>query len=272
MKLENCTPNDLAEAWASISKKRPLIFHVTNAVATALSANICLAVGASPLMSQYSEETEELVDLAQGFLVNLGTPSQAGWDTVNRGMKAAAGKPIFTLLDPVGYGASRFRVESTNRLLEEHRFSIIKGNAGEISLLAGVGGETKGVDSLSAGDLDKGVLALARKYGCVVCATGEVDTLSDGDSIVQIEGGSPILPFLSGSGCIAGTVVLSAAAACGDAAIGTLCGLVAMGEASERAAKNASGCGTFVPLLIDELYQLKPEDFRARGPRWTVVN
>ncbi|MDR1622523.1 MAG: hydroxyethylthiazole kinase [Synergistaceae bacterium] len=273
MKLTDCTPETIARAWEKLKETRPLIFHVTNAVATALQANACLAIGAAPLMSQYPEEAEELAGLAQGFLVNLGTPTDAALETVKRGMRAAKGR--FTLLDPVGYGASRFRVESTDALLREHSFSILKGNAGEISLLAGVGGATKGVDSLSSGDLKRGVLELARKHGCVACATGETDCLSDGESVVRVSGGSSMLPYLSGSGCVAGTVVLSVAAACEDAAPGALAGLVAMGVASERAEEKCSGSGTFAPALIDELHRLSARDLllesRSGGARWQVI-
>ena len=271
MRLADYTLERVANAWGKLKTAHPLIFHVTNTVATALQANACLAIGAAPLMSQYPEEAEELVGLAQGFLVNLGTPTEAALETVKRGMKAAKG---FTLLDPVGYGASRFRVESTDALLKEHAFSILKGNAGEISLLAGVGGATKGVDALSAGDLERGVLELARKYSCVACATGETDYLSDGESVVVVSGGSPMLPYVSGSGCLAGTVALSVAAACKDAALGTLSGLVAMGIASERAEGKCSGSGTFAVALVDELHRLSPGDFslEARGgARWQVI-
>jgi hydroxyethylthiazole kinase len=276
MKLTDCAPEILADAWGKLKETRPLIFHVTNAVATALQANVCLAIGAAPLMSQYPEEAEELVGLAQGFLVNLGTPTDAALETVKRGMRTAEAKGRLTLLDPVGYGASRFRVESTDVLLREHPFSILKGNAGEISLLAGVGGATKGVDALSAGDLKKGVLELARKYNCVTCATGEVDYLSDGESVVRVSGGSSMLPYLSGSGCVAGTVVLSVAAACEDAVPGTLTGLLAMGIASERAEAKCSGSGAFAAALIDELHRLSAEDFRlipplSGGARWQVI-
>jgi hydroxyethylthiazole kinase len=275
MKLADCTSKMIADAWGKLKETRPLIFHVTNAVATALQANVCLAIGAAPLMSQYPEEAEELAGIAQGFLVNLGTPTDAALETVQRGMRVAGSKGRFTLLDPVGYGASRFRVESTDALLREHAFSILKGNAGEISLLAGVGGATKGVDALSAGDLKKGVLDLARQHGCVACATGEVDYLSDGERVVRVSGGSSMLPYISGSGCAAGTVVLSAAAACGDAVPGTLAGLLAMGIASERAELKCSGSGTFASALIDELHRLSAEDLaleaRSGGARWQVI-
>jgi hydroxyethylthiazole kinase len=272
VRLKECESKDLVSAWASLRRETPLIFHVTNAVATALSANVCLAIGASPLMSQYPEETEELIGIARGFLVNLGTPSAAALETVERGMRAACSKAPgaapFTLLDPVGYGASRFRVESADALLNRYSFSVVKGNAGEISLLAKVGGATKGVDAASAGDLRKGVLTLARERQCVVCATGETDFLSDGESVAFVRGGSALLPALSGSGCVVGTIVLSVAAACGDAVLGTLCGLAAMGIASERAEKKCGGSGTFAAFLLDELYALRPEDFENSRPRW----
>ena len=269
MKLIECTEKDVASAWGRLREVRPLVFHVTNAVAVALQANVCLSVGASPLMSQYPAEAEELTDLAQGFLVNLGTPTDAAWKTVRRALAQVkqTGK-CFTLLDPVGYGASRCRNESTDTLLREHTFSIVKGNAGEISLLAGTGGATKGVDVLAAGNLEKGVLALARGRHCVACTTGEVDFMSDGEAVACVTGGSALLPGLSGSGCAAGTVILSVVAACGHAVLGTLAGLLAMGIASERAEKNCAGPGSFPSALIDQLSRLVPEDFQDSCSRW----
>jgi hydroxyethylthiazole kinase len=272
MKLIDCIAKETASAWELLRINRPLIFHITNSVALSLQANACLAIGASPIMSQFPEEAKELVELTQGFLVNLGTPTSFAWTTVKLGLAAAQTKGRPTLLDPVGYGASRFRIESTDGLLREYSFSIIKGNAGEISLLAGVGGATKGVDVLAAGDLKKGVLELAQKHKCVVCATGEADYMSDGENIARVVGGSAMLPILSGSGCVAGTVILSVAAACGDAVLGTLTGLLAMGLASERAEKKCNGTGTFSACLIDELYHLVPEDFhQGVQDRWSVL-
>ena len=109
----------------------------------------------------------------------------------------------------------------------------------------------------------------------MACATGETDYLSDGESVVRVSGGSSMLPYLSGSGCVAGTVVLSVAAACEDAVSGALGGLLAMGIASERAEAKCSGSGTFAAALIDEFYRLSAEDFRLKtsssGTRWQVI-
>lgn len=268
--LKDCSENDVKEAWGALRGRRPLIFHVTNDVAAPLQANVCLAIGASPLMSRHPAETEELAALSDGFLANLGTPTADSIRAAELGLAAAGSSGRTTLLDPVGYGASHLRVELFDGMLKRHSPSIIKGNAGEISLMAGTGGATRGVDVAEAGDLRNGVARLARAHRCVVCATGPEDLLGDGECVASIRGGSALLPFVSGSGCVAGTVVLAAAAACGDPVLGSLCGLLAMGMASERAERVARGSGSFAAALVDELHRLDPADFSGSSARWSL--
>ena len=60
---------------------------------------------------------------------------------------------IPVILDPVGAGATRFRTETTKRLLDELEITVLKGNAGEIGVVAGVEAVVRGVDSCGlAGD------------------------------------------------------------------------------------------------------------------------
>ena len=269
-KLKDCTENDVRKAWGAIRAKKPLIFHITNDVAASLQANVCLAVGASPLMSRHPAETEELVAISDGFLANLGTPTADSIEAVTLGLAAAGRAGRMTLLDPVGYGASRLRCELFDGILKDHSLSILKGNAGEISLMAGAGGATRGVDVAEAGDLRSGVMRLARDRGCVVCATGPEDLIGDGTAVAVVRGGSDLLPFVSGSGCVAGTVVLAAAAACGSPVLGALCGLLAMGIVSERAEKAAGGSASFAVSLGDALHRLEPGDFAGAAARWSL--
>ena len=269
-KLRDITENDVKEAWSALRERRPLIFHITNDVAAPLQANVCLAVGASPLMSKHPAETEELAALSNGFLANLGTPTPDSIEAVNLGLAAASRLGRMTLLDPVGYGASRLRVELFDGILARHALFILKGNAGEISLMAGTGGATRGVDVAESGDLRSGVTRLARRHRCTACATGPEDILGDGESVALIRGGSALLPCISGSGCAAGTVILATAAACGEPALGSLCGLLAMGLASERAEREARGSGTFAAALVDALHRLAPEDFSGSSARWDL--
>lgn len=136
--------------------------------------------------------------------------------------------------------------------------------------MAGAGGATRGVDVAEAGDLRSAVTRLAREHRCAVCATGAEDLIGDGECVVTIRGGSALLPFLSGSGCVAGTVVLSVASACGEPLLGSLCGLIAMGIASERAEREARGSASFAAALVDELHRLEPADFSGSSARWTL--
>lgn len=271
VKLTEIKESDIARAWALIAEKKPLVYHITNGVAMAMQANVTLAVGASPLMSQYPDEAEELAAIADGLLINLGTPSVSGIRSAQSALELADVRGKFTLFDPVGYGASKIRTEGFLEILDIHKYSVIKGNAGEMSLLAGMGGKTRGVDSEAGDSVAEAVKKTAQKYKCIACATGETDFISDGSEIIEVTGGSFILPSISGSGCTVGSVMLAAICACGDAALGALTGLVAMGIASEHAEANSFGPGTFVPCLIDELNDLEDDDFIESSLRWKAL-
>lgn len=71
--------------------------------------------------------------------------------------------------------------------------TVIKGNAGEIGHLAGSSEvTTRGVDSGSGGFKDPAgiVRSLAQKERCVVVMTGEVDWISDGETVIKLSNGS----------------------------------------------------------------------------------
>ena len=54
-----------------------MIHHITNNVVKNFSANVTLAIGASPIMSEFDEEFNELASTPNTALVlNLGTPSK----------------------------------------------------------------------------------------------------------------------------------------------------------------------------------------------------
>ncbi|HMC03357.1 MAG TPA: hydroxyethylthiazole kinase, partial [Cellulomonadaceae bacterium] len=51
----------------------PLVHCMTNIVVAGFTANVLLAVGASPAMVENSEESTEFAQAADALLVNLGT-------------------------------------------------------------------------------------------------------------------------------------------------------------------------------------------------------
>ena len=77
----------------------------------------------------YGPRVRRRAEGSNGFLANLGTPTPDSIEAVNLGLAAASRLGRMTLLDPVGYGASRLRVELFDGILERHELSILKGNA-----------------------------------------------------------------------------------------------------------------------------------------------
>lgn len=49
--------------------------------------------------------------------------------------------------------------------------------------------------------------------GCVVVLTGPTDYISDGDRVIALDNGDPLLGQITGSGCIVGSCIASCCAA-----------------------------------------------------------
>src|SRR5699024_11530812 len=58
------------------------------------------------------------------------------------------------VLDPVGVAASDFRSSAIKQLLNEVKFTAIKGNAGEMAFLVNIPWQTKGVESIDEAKSD----------------------------------------------------------------------------------------------------------------------
>ena len=130
-----------------IRKKRPLLHCISNTVTANDCANLALALGASPMMAEAPEEAAEIARLADAEVLNLGTPTRAKYEAclAAGGEAARLKKPI--VLDPVGVGASYWRLEGAGRLLAAFRPCILRVNLSEARSLLGLAGREKGVDS-----------------------------------------------------------------------------------------------------------------------------
>lgn len=256
-----------AEAWDAVALKKPLVFHLTNGVVMNEQAHLALALGASPLMSAHPGEAGELTDIADGLLLNIGTPTDASAECMRCAAARAAVRGIPVVLDPVGYGASKLRNGLVEELLDTGAVGLVKGNGGEMGLLGGSGGQVRGVDSRSCPDPARSVLSVARSRHCLAVSTGVVDHVSDGERVWAVSGGSDLLPRITGSGCWLGTVLTACLAAGDDAVSAVLAGLVAFGLAAERAEKLSRGPASFRTHLLDELYLLKGSDLASAGGR-----
>ncbi len=59
----------------AVRHQSPLVHNITNFVVMNNSANALLAIGASPIMSHALEEIDEMVDICQSLVINIGTLS-----------------------------------------------------------------------------------------------------------------------------------------------------------------------------------------------------
>src|SRR5438128_5395491 len=250
----------LSSLLGRVREQRPLVHHITNMVVMNDTANITLAIGAARVMAHALEEVEEMVKVARALVLNIGTLTPEQVEAMVRAGKRANELGIPIVLDPVGAGATSLRTESALRLLRELRISAIRGNASEVGTLVGVAAETRGVDSISLAE-DREVVAnrAAREFGCTVAITGARDVITDGERLASVDNGHPLLATITGSGCMATTLVAAFLAVEPDAWLATIAGLVALGLAGEMAAPRAGGPGTFRSHLLEAVAALNEE-------------
>ncbi len=253
----SASQDQLADLLTAIRERKPLIHHITNMVVMNDTANITLAIGALPVMAHAIEEVEEMVSIASALVLNIGTLTTEQVETMLRAGKRANERDIPIVLDPVGAGATRLRTESALRLLAELRISVVRGNASEIGALIGVAGETRGVEAISlSAEPEIVARGAAREFGLTVAITGARDIVTDGERVAHVDNGDPLLATITGSGCMATSLVGAFLAVEKDALLATTAALIAMGVAGEQAAPKAGGPGTFRSHLLDAVAAL----------------
>jgi hydroxyethylthiazole kinase len=262
--MKNTTFSDL---FAHLQERRPLVHHITNYVTVNDCANITISVGAAPVMADAPEEVCEMVTFAGSLVLNIGTLNKGQIESMLLAGGMANDRRIPVIFDPVGAGATRFRTESAQRLLDELKITILKGNAGEIGTLAGAEASVRGVDSRGVtGDLEKIARHFAQRAGMTVVVSGVTDIVTDGKRILLVENGHPMMGSISGTGCMAASVTGAFAAVTDDTVTASAAALAAFGIAGEKAAAGARGPYSFKTALFDEMAALKPEDL-ASGAR-----
>lgn len=257
----------VVELLNRLKNKKPLIHNITNYVTVNDCANILLAIGASPIMADDLKESADITSIASALVINIGTLNERTIESMIASGKKANELNIPVVLDPVGAGASSFRNETTKRILEEIKISVLRGNMSEIKFIAGLESETKGVDA-SESDLksysDEGIRvakSLAKRFNCTVAITGVCDIVSDGEKSVTIANGTKMLSNVTGTGCMTTALVGGYLGACEtkeDLFIAAISGIVSMGICGEIAEERAGniGLGSFHMAIIDAVSNL----------------
>lgn len=252
----------ISAGLAAIREKKPLVHSITNFVVMNETANATLCLGALPIMSHAIEEVEEMVGIAGALVLNIGTLTPDWVDAMELAGKRANERGIPVVLDPVGAGATALRTDSSKRLLDNVKVSIVRGNNAEIATLAGIEAEVRGVESMGAAETaDQVARRFAEKYGCTVAITGAVDAVSDGKRSAAVSNGHVMLSRVVGTGCMSNVIIGSFAAVESDPFTAAVGGLVAFGIAGEMAAEvSGDKPGTFHTELYNALYAVSGED------------
>ena len=246
-----------------VRERRPVVHAITNWVTASEVASSLHAVGARPIMAIAAEEVEEITSKADALVLNLGTPTPQRIEAMIRAGRQANGQSHPILFDPVGVGASRFRIESSMRILSDLSVTIIRGNQAEIGALAGMGGHLAGIDALRGPeDLHRAAQYLSNKTGAIIAATGPQDWIVSPEKRVIAENGHPMMGQVTGMGCMLTAVVGAFAAVEKDPLIAAVSAIAFFGLAGEQAARRAEGPGTFKLALMDALFLLTPDQMR----------
>ena len=254
-----------AELLTRVRADKPLLHHITNFVAMNDNANMALHIGASPVMAHAHEEAAQMASFASALTINIGTLDSFWIKSMELAMSCAASCGIPIILDPVGAGATQIRTDTTLRFLKDFPVSVLKGNLGEISFLAGLGGKVKGVDSLTGGDAIEAARTAARKYGCVAAVTAKSDAVSDGKRTLIVRNESDWLGTITGSGCSAATVVSAFCAVEKDFVTASACALAVYALAAEIASEDpvVRGPQSFKAAFFDAVYNLSDSQVKS---------
>jgi len=254
---------------AKVRAQNPLVHNITNVVVTNFTANGLLALGASPFMAYAREEVADVAKLAGAVVLNIGTLDDRVVESILLAGKSANDSSVPVVFDPVGAGATAYRTDSAQRIINEVKLAVLRGNVAEVANVVGEPWVIKGVDA-GAGDGDVAALAVkaARKLNCVVAITGKEDVITDGNSTYIVRNGHPLLTKVTGAGCLLSSVI-GAFLAVGEQAwlVAAAEAVSFYGAAAETAAEIAAhqGPGSFQIEFLNQLALLSPEEFQKKA-------
>lgn len=285
---------------SDVHEMKPLIHSITNYVSMNDCANILLASGGAAIMAEDIHEVEDITAICNGLNINIGMLNESKLEAMILAGKMANRLKHPVVLDPVGAGASAFRICGAVRIINEVKISAIRGNISEIKALSRAMDSTTDSDSISdsiaddkqAGHASKGVeasdidritkdniqdaaafaRAFAKKTGAVICMTGVIDIVTDGNVVYCIRNGHTMMSKVTGAGCQLSALTaayISAAYMKGkasestaritEAAAAAVCVMGISGETAYSRMSYLDGNASYRNYMIDAVYNMTDE-------------
>ena len=223
-------------------------------------------------MADDQQEVEEITSICGGLDINIGTLNSRTITSMVLAGKQANRLGHITVLDPVGAGASQLRTSTTKSLLEEIKFSVIRGNSSEIKTIAAGKGNTQGVDAneldvITEQNLPQAVelaTKLSESTGATIAITGAIDLVCDVNQAYIIRNGHPIMSKITGTGCMLTGIIAAYCTANPDRVTeATTAAIAAMGLCGEMAyqkiCETNGGTSSFRTYLIDAMSNMEDD-------------
>lgn len=265
----------------NVRTKTPLVHNITNYVTVNDVANVLLACGSSPIMSDDVEEVEDITSICPGLNINIGTLNQNTIPAMFRAGKKANELGHIVLLDPVGAGASRLRTKTARELMDQVRFDAVRGNISEIKTLCSGSGSTRGVDAgavdtVTDTTLDSAVRFVrefASRSGSIIAVTGAIDLVGDDRRCYIIRNGRADMSRVTGTGCQLSALMTAFLVANTDrkldAAAAAVCMMGLAGQMGWANMQPADGNSTYRNRIIDAIFHMTGEELE-KGANYEI--
>ena len=259
----------------------PLVHNITNYVTVNDVANVLLACGGSPIMSDEPDDVMDITSICGGLNINTGTLNKRSIEAMFiAGEKSnELGHPV--LLDPVGAGASTLRTETALAVMKKIKLDVIRGNISEIKTLALGSGTTKGVDADAADTVTEdnldAMVAFAKSFsaktGAVIAITGAIDLVADAEKCYVIRNGRPEMSRITGTGCqlsgIATAYIVANSDNKTEAVAAAVCLMGLAGEIGVENMLSEEGNSSLRNRIIDAIYNMDAETLN-KGAKYEI--
>ncbi|ABS39869.1 hydroxyethylthiazole kinase [Clostridium botulinum] len=253
------------EIRQNVKFKKPLIHYITNPISINDCANMILAAGAKPIMAEHPLEVSEITSASKSLGVNIGNITDNKMKSMLISGKTAYENKIPQVIDLVGVGCSKLRLDYAKKFISECHPNVIKGNMSEIKAIYGIKSSAKGIDVgacdiITEQNFDENIEMIKRlsmETGSVVAATGVVDIISNGTYTYIISNGCEMLSMITGTGCML-TGIIASYISSGNILEGTALAIVLMGICGELS-QHVKGTGSFRNELIDNIFSISDD-------------
>ncbi|PST49104.1 hydroxyethylthiazole kinase [Bifidobacterium callitrichos] len=276
--------NDLRDrirtAVEQVRATRPLAQSFTNFVTINLVANAQLAAGGAAAMSFLPDDVIDTAPISGADYINVGTLLPFYKEALPKIARAFHKTGHKWVLDPVAAGIGQTRTEIL-RAFRATPPTIVRGNASEIIALADMWGlsddaepgnqpatRPAGVEAVDEVDtavepakrlarfLTRSSTAVGAPDGrAAVAVSGEVDLVTDGETVYRLPGGSAMMTKVTGAGCSLGGVTATYLAVI-DPLTAALTASALYDRAGEIAEAQSNGPGSFQVAFLDALWNV----------------